>query len=169
MLLCQFNPHDGTLDPLNVTNDETSPDDFKRLLRAFEDVASTEVQLRHTLRHWHDIARDKGYKFHSWIGEYEKARVTVAAPDGTKVSSAAVLPDVEKVPAERRAELDITCERGARRRILENWNDIEKLHGPSADARQVLRFLKRDADEKQPALKTVQNHLSTLRGNGLIP
>ena len=38
---------------------------------------------------------------------------------------------------------DLTRERGARRRILEQWEDIENLHGPKADARQVLRVLGR--------------------------
>ncbi len=72
-------------------------------------------------------------------------------------------------PAARRAELDMSGERGARRRILEKWDDIEKEYGPSADGRQVLRVLKRDEDEKIVTLKTIQNHLSDLRANGLIP
>ncbi len=72
-------------------------------------------------------------------------------------------------PSERRAALDITAERGARRRILEEWDSIAKAYGDKADGRQVLRFLKLDKDAKQPQLKTVQNHLSKLRGDGLIP
>jgi hypothetical protein len=72
-------------------------------------------------------------------------------------------------PAERRAQLDITRERGARRRILEKWADIEKEYGKNVDAHSVLRVLKRDKDEKNVALKTVQNHLSNLRNEGLIP
>lgn len=83
------------------------------------------------------------------------------------VPSASSLPLAS--PAERRAQLDITRERGARRRILENWENIEKLHGPKADGRQVLRFLKRELQEEHPALKTIQNHLSALRSEGLIP
>lgn len=75
----------------------------------------------------------------------------------------------EDTPAERRAKLDITAERGARRRILENWNDIESEYGPHADARHVLRILKRDVDETPPALKTVQNHMSALRRQKLLP
>lgn len=75
----------------------------------------------------------------------------------------------EETPAERRAKLDITGERGCRRRILEGWTDIEKVYGPNADGRQVLRFLKQDNNESQPALKTVQNHLARLRTEKLIP
>jgi hypothetical protein len=72
-------------------------------------------------------------------------------------------------PADRRARLDISRERGARRRIIESWNDIEKEYGPNADGRQVLRVLNRDKNEDAPVLKTVQNHLSALRAEGLIP
>lgn len=73
------------------------------------------------------------------------------------------------LPFEHRAKIEITSLRGTRRRIVENWDDIEKEYGAHPDARQVLRVLKRDKDEKQPALKTVQNHLSVLRGKNLIP
>ena len=75
----------------------------------------------------------------------------------------------EETPAERRAKLDITAERGARRRILEHWDSIEKEYGPNADGRQVLRVLKRDKGEDVPVLKTVQNRLSDLRAEKLIP
>lgn len=72
-------------------------------------------------------------------------------------------------PKARRDALDISRERGARRRIIESWNDIEKEYGPKADAHQVLRVLKRNQGADQPMLKTVQNHLSALRTEGLIP
>lgn len=70
---------------------------------------------------------------------------------------------------ERREKLDIKRERGARRRILELWNDIEALHGADPDAHQVLRVLNRQQGEDAPALKTVQNRLIDLRRDGLIP
>lgn len=72
-------------------------------------------------------------------------------------------------PFERRAKIDITRERGARRRVIENWANIEKLHGQRPDAHHVLRYLKMDKDETQPKLKTIQNILSALRGERLIP
>ena len=37
MLLCQFNPHDDRFDPLKNSNPETSPADYKRLLRVATD------------------------------------------------------------------------------------------------------------------------------------
>ena len=73
------------------------------------------------------------------------------------------------LPKELREQLDISRERGARRRIIESWDDIELEYGQNADGRQVLRVLNRDQDAKKPSLKTVQNHLSKLRAEGLIP
>jgi hypothetical protein len=78
-------------------------------------------------------------------------------------------PENELSPSERRAQLNITRERGARRRILENWDAIELEYGPHADAHQVLRFLKKIDRDERSVLKTVQNHLSALRGMLLIP
>lgn len=72
MLLCRLDPHDDTLSPLSVTTDETSPDDFKRLLRVFEDVAHAQPRDRR-LNEWHDIAHDRQLKYHSWIVAYRQA------------------------------------------------------------------------------------------------
>lgn len=72
-------------------------------------------------------------------------------------------------PSELRKQLDISRERGTRRRIIENWDDIEKEYGPRADSHQVLRVLKRDKGEREPTLKTVQNLLSDLKQKRLIP
>lgn len=79
-----------------------------------------------------------------------------------------------ETPAERRENHDMAAERGCRRLILENWPSIEKLHGPSAKGRQVLRVLTRalssdNGQEPTPTLKTVQNRLIDLRREGLIP
>jgi len=92
--------------------------------------------------------------------------ITVTTDTAAKVSPGKT---AEETPAERRAKLDITGERGSRRRILEGWDEIEKRYGPNADGRQVRLFLKQDKNERLPALKTVQNHLSKLRGEKLIP
>ena len=78
MLLCYLNPR-GTFDPKAVTNDETGPDDFKRLLLVFNDVAEADKAdpKPRTLRQWHTIAHDKGLKHHSWIDKYQKARLLI--------------------------------------------------------------------------------------------
>lgn len=75
----------------------------------------------------------------------------------------------ELSPKENCAAFDITTTRGSIRRILEVWDKVESRYGSKADARQVLRVLNEDKGEKQPALKTVQNHLISLRKKKLIP
>jgi len=70
---------------------------------------------------------------------------------------------------EKRKKLGIHGERGARRRILENWEGIEAEYGASADGRRVQWVLARDKDEEEISLKTIQNRLIELRKEGLIP
>lgn len=60
--------------------------------------------------------------------------------------------------------------RGCKRHIVSHWSDIRKEYGPDADGHQVLRHLKKVLDPAEmPKLKTVQNHLSALRKDGMIP
>ena len=60
--------------------------------------------------------------------------------------------------------------RGCKRHIVTNWQDIRLEYGDNADGHQVLRYLKRVLDTTEiPALKTVQNHLSALRKEKVIP
>lgn len=68
MLLCRQNPLDKSSDPLNVSTDETTPDDFNWLVRVFEDVATDGKPRR--LTQWLSEAQCKGLKYHSWIDEY---------------------------------------------------------------------------------------------------
>jgi hypothetical protein len=75
----------------------------------------------------------------------------------------------EQSPRERRAAIDPASKRGAPRRILEEWDVIEKEYGPNPDAHQVLRVLSRNKDEKTPDKKTVQNIMGEFRKQGLIP
>lgn len=77
----------------------------------------------------------------------------------------------EITPAQRRANTDMTTRRGVPRYILENWNEIERLHPTGADGRQVLRVLVRrqDAGASTPKLHNVQNALINLRREKLIP
>ena len=75
-LLCQQNPHDDKCDPLLISTDETTPNDFKRLLRVFEDDAKQEAQPR-KLTYWLSIAKTEGLKYHSWIDDYLAAIDTV--------------------------------------------------------------------------------------------
>jgi hypothetical protein len=69
MLMCELDPHDDTCNPLTITNLETGPDEYKRLLRVFQDVEQ-ENSMAPSLRQWIAIARDKALKYHSWIDRY---------------------------------------------------------------------------------------------------
>lgn len=85
MLLCQHNPHENACDPMKTTTDETGPEDFKRLLRVFEDLEKVEPKAR-PLRQWLAIARDKGLKYHSWIDAYVMAQVEELPADAGGVA-----------------------------------------------------------------------------------
>jgi hypothetical protein len=80
-------------------------------------------------------------------------------------------PSVEPLPISVNSAPDVDGERGCRRLILENWLTIKSLHGVNADARQVLRVIKRylQDGEKHPELKTVQNKLIDLRKEKKLP
>lgn len=99
------------------------------------------------------------------VGKYKSSTDEAHASEAQPSSPTAPLESTD----ERRSKIDLTRERGARRRILEKWDDIEKEYGPKPDAHEFLRVLKRDQDEKLPVLKTVQNHLWMLRQEKLIP
>jgi hypothetical protein len=76
MLLCRIDPHERNWqgdapDPENiyVDDDQTSPDRYRVMKRAFEDVAETNPKPR-TLLNWREVARRKGMRYHEWIDEY---------------------------------------------------------------------------------------------------
>lgn len=78
-LLCQHDPLDVNADPENVTNLETGPDDFRLLLRVFEDVHQSATKCR-TLIEWITIAKARTCKHHSWISRYLEARERLGFP-----------------------------------------------------------------------------------------
>lgn len=77
----------------------------------------------------------------------------------------------DRMKSRRQQSLDENSFRGSKRLIIENWDDIERLHGTTADGIKVLRVLQRNKTDmdKMPTLKTVQNSLIQLRDAGLIP
>jgi len=83
MLLCQINPHNAEDDPLRISNDQTTPDDFKRLARAFEDIALSDPKERN-LDDWLALARKMALKYHSWIDKYEFASQLPENPTTTQ-------------------------------------------------------------------------------------
>ncbi len=89
MLLCRFNPLDKNCDPLNDSTDETSPENYKLLLRVLEDVAKAASHDR-TLIQWLAVTKDKGLKYHSWIDEYQEAvRLTTSTDEETPIKNVA--------------------------------------------------------------------------------
>lgn len=89
-LMCQFNPHDNNDYPTTITNDETAPDDYKRLLRIFEDEEKADAKARNLSR-WRDIARDKKLKYHSWIDKYAQAMKLLAPAEPEVQFASAVM------------------------------------------------------------------------------
>lgn len=72
-LMCSQNPHESDVAPETTSTDETTPEDYKRLLRVFADIDRAEAKSR-ALCQWRVIAQDKGLKYHSWIDAYAVAR-----------------------------------------------------------------------------------------------
>lgn len=173
MVLCGLNPlspHDQQPERTYTDGDESWPIRYGVLLRGFEGEARA-VSKRRTLVDWLGVAKQLGVSCHSWVDEYSRVRKAIGEPLPID-STAAIEPGdgcAGLPPNERRAELDMRTQRGCRRRILEMWDDIEKAYGTHPDGRQVLRVLSRDKGEKQPNLKTVQNHLARLKKEKLIP
>lgn len=69
MLLCRLDPLDSDSDPLLISTDKTTPDDFKRLLLVFKD----EGVNGRPLVDWLETAKDSRLKFHGWITDYLSA------------------------------------------------------------------------------------------------
>lgn len=158
MLLCQFNPHDDNYDPLSITTDETSPEDFKRLLRVFEDAAQS--QSPRTLSDWHDIARDKRLKYHSWIDAFRQAM----AENPPIIDS---LPEVFRKASEKNAKRPGTKGLVAwQSEMLENWPKIAEYQ-KKPPARQVMKWLK-DYGSRDvfPAGQPLRDSLKWIDGYG---
>lgn len=73
-----------------VDGDETSPDHYRVLKRAFDDVAETDPKPR-TLLDWRDVANREGLRYHKWIDDYVQARIEeLPADSGSKGETATV-------------------------------------------------------------------------------
>lgn len=173
MLLCRIDPLErdwrgDAPDPerIYVDDDKASPDRYRVLLRVFLDEAETDAKPR-TLLDWRDVAKRGGLRYHEWIDEYLDAQ-KVCAAEMAETSKQGAGATVELTPADNRANLDMSRERGCRARILEKWVDIEKLHGDKPSRRQVLQVINRDSDQKFE-ITNVGNTLSKLRAAELIP
>ena len=72
MLLCGFKPACGD-NPLRDTTEETTPEDYRRLLLVFGDHDDNQP-----LSAWLDIAKDAGLRVHSWLARYKDAKAILA-------------------------------------------------------------------------------------------
>ena len=89
MLLCQFNPNtDSVASAEQSENEETSPEQFKQLMRRFEDLQKTAPQCR-SLGDWLDFASGAGLRHHSWTQSYQEAQ-RAGLRDTTPASDAPV-------------------------------------------------------------------------------
>jgi hypothetical protein len=134
--------------------------------QAVERMPISPLEMAYANKHSGDDDRYNPFDDFGWpknvLPEFDKIQESIATDSGTAA---------EETPAERRAALDITTMRGCPRLILECWDDVEKLHGQSADGRQVQKILKRNLErnDEGPTLKTIQNSLRKLRLEKLIP
>lgn len=69
-----------------VDDDQTSPDHYRALKRAFEDVAETDPKPRNLLD-WRDVAKREVLRYHGWIDKYVQALKDLPA-DPDSVSDA---------------------------------------------------------------------------------
>lgn len=176
MLLCRFNPNNDRSDPLEDFNPETGPDDYKRLLRVFEDESH-----QHTLMQWIAIARDKGLKYHSWIDEY--VNVAMPAPIDGEQNTSSGTPESEAL-TEYRPRI------GWQVALYDAWPAMRKAYGREPTAPDAIRYLKKHDDSgfilpkggeyelwwrplrgtsRQVAFSTVENVISNWRTKGVIP
>ena len=96
MLLCRFSPHDETLrDAETSTTDETTPDDFKRLMVTFDERAAARPRNR-SLPDWMAVAAGAGRKTHSWAARYAKHHGLFGPPE-PEASPAPAAPPVPLV------------------------------------------------------------------------
>lgn len=97
MLLCRFSPHDETLrDAETSTTDETTPDDFKRLMVTFEDRAAARPRNR-SLLDWMAVAAGAGRKTHPWAARYAKHHGLFGPPEPEESPAPAAPPPVPLV------------------------------------------------------------------------
>lgn len=103
MLLCRFSPHDETLrDAETSTTDETTPDDFKRLLATFDERAAARPGAR-SLLDWMAVAAGAGRKTHSWAVRYAKHHGMLGPPE-PEASPAPAAPPSEPEPQATRVK-----------------------------------------------------------------
>lgn len=135
MLLCGFKPMSGD-DPLRDSTEETTPEDYRRLLLIFGDHDDNQP-----LSAWLDIAKDAGLRVHSWLARYKDAKAILAI----KTDGDAPQPTPTGKPAQstasntRRDGLAVAMEQG--------FDDYIKRHCREPTARALFDALAGEAGE----------------------
>jgi hypothetical protein len=134
-------------------------------LPAFEPKSSKRY-VQKTLKEFHEEVC--WCHLNDWLNRSKPLATTLEFPRPAE-PDAACGEFVEPTFAQRRAMLDIGRERGCRRLILQDWDRIEMQFKPKPDGQRVVRYLNNYFPEKKLTAKTVQNTLSQLRRDKLIP
>ena len=151
------------------TNLQEKGDDIRQLWESnvdHKDFASPKYFIDWAVKKNIDIP---WIKYASENGYYQLENKKII-PENSEPNLGIIKVDLQiNMKKKRQQYLDGNRLRGAKRRIVENWDMIENLHGRTVDGTKVLRILNRETDSPLVSLKTVQNHLSGLRNEGLIP
>lgn len=116
MLLCWFDPKDARRDPMTESSNETGPEDFNRLLLLFESTGRAEQKER-TLIEWLAIAREKGFKYHSWVDAHALEQIEELPVDGGEGEGCAVKDAIDMKPHTKGSKWDVDEWKGLLRAV----------------------------------------------------
>jgi hypothetical protein len=159
-LMCALDP--DVFDNLKNRPNQNDPSNLVQKAKMIQRLAEAQEMREAAPIAWLEWAKERHIAVHH--GFEIEVRKSI---DSMCVARPQVKPiDMAK---KRQEILETYSLRGAKRRILEYWDTVEKLHPKGADGTMVLRILERSTDAPKVKLKTVQNHLISLRKDGLIP
>lgn len=131
-LLCAQNPGDATCNPRELSTDETSPKDFARLVRAFEELEQTQPRDR-SLYEWFISAQAQKLKYHSWIDKYLEA-----AGGSSQEDQAQHQGEAEAVTQESEQPVGIELE-FEQRQTCDQWQKRSRANG-KATKKDAMRL-----------------------------
>lgn len=184
-LLCCQNPDERNFAPERISTDQTTPQDYQRLVRLFSAPEFDNGQSRN-LTFWLGVAKSANYTYHSWIDEYLSALDRLDIEPGVRIEVTA-----KKKPGFQYADLaDLPGLLQWKRDIIKHWPTILKATGGRPNARKIASFLVKkgclergskpdkylwltaSSESKELSLKTISNSmpgLLALLANGKFP
>lgn len=162
------------IEPISVKSEDIQ-EDFTIKIKRFTTTAEAKQKNNLTPREWLEWGELQGFQS---IGGLKNAlihfvpikeTVLIEQPIKSQEKINKRVFTKEEITSRRQKALDEISFRGCKQLILELWNDIEKLHGNKVNGTLVHRILKRNYSDEKFELKTVQNHLTNLRRDNLIP